>query len=67
MLYKKDELKTGAAILAFVLIPFTFLIFMKNLPVVVSVILLALGTTAMHTFNYMILSVSLRRISQDMW
>ena len=49
--FKKDELKTGAAILTFVLIPFTFLIFMKNLPVVVSVILLALGTTAMHTFN----------------
>jgi OPA family glycerol-3-phosphate transporter-like MFS transporter len=55
--FKKDELKTGAFILAFVLIPFTFLIFMKNLPVVVSVILLALGTTAMHTFNYMIITL----------
>ncbi|MBQ4103619.1 MAG: MFS transporter [Clostridia bacterium] len=55
--FKKDELKTGAAILTFVLIPFTFLIFMKNLPVVVSVILLALGTTAMHTFNYMIITL----------
>lgn len=55
--FKKDELKTGAFILAFVLIPFTFLIFMKNLPIVVSVILLALGTTAMHTFNYMIITL----------
>lgn len=55
--FKKDELKTGSFILAFVLIPFAFLIFMKNLPIVVSVILLALGTTAMHTFNYMIITL----------
>lgn len=55
--FKKDELKTGAFILAFVLIPFAFLIFMKNLPIVVSVVLLALGTTAMHTFNYMIITL----------
>ena len=55
--FKKDELKTGAFILGFVLIPFAFLIFMKNLPVVLSVILLALGTTAMHTFNYMIITL----------
>ncbi|MBR2876624.1 MAG: MFS transporter, partial [Clostridia bacterium] len=56
-IFKKDELKTGAFVLAFVLIPFTFLIFMKDLPIVVSVILLALGTTAMHTFNYMIITL----------
>lgn len=55
--FKKDELKTGAAILAFVLIPFGFLIFMKDLPIIVSVILLALGTTAMYTFNYMIITL----------
>ena len=55
--FKKDELKTGAFILGFVLIPFTFLIFMKNLPVVLSVVLLAIGTTAMHTFNYMIITL----------
>jgi OPA family glycerol-3-phosphate transporter-like MFS transporter len=55
--FKKDELKTGSFVLAFVLIPFAFLIFMKNLPIVVSVILLALGTTAMHTFNYMIITL----------
>ncbi len=55
--FKKDELKTGAFILAFVLLPFTMLIFMKNLPIVLSVILLALGTTAMHTFNYMIITL----------
>lgn len=55
--FKKDELKTGAFILGFVLIPFAFLIFMKHLPIVLSVVLLAIGTTAMHTFNYMIITL----------
>ena len=55
--FKKDELKTGTGILLFVLIPLSALIFMKNLPVVLSVALLAIITTSLHSFNYMIITL----------
>ncbi len=56
-IFKKDELKTGAAILLFALIPLSLLIFMENLPVVVSVALLAIITTSLHSYNYMIITL----------
>lgn len=56
-IFKKDELKTGTGILLFVLLPLTALIFMKNLPVVLSVALLAIITTSLHSFNYMIITL----------
>jgi OPA family glycerol-3-phosphate transporter-like MFS transporter len=43
-IFKKDELKTGAGILLFALIPLSLLIFMEKLPVVASVALLAIIT-----------------------
>lgn len=62
-IFKKDELKTGAAILCFALIPLTMLIFLNNLPIIVSVALLALITTAMHAYNYMIITLVPMRFS----
>ncbi len=56
-IFKKNELKTGAAILLFTVIPLTLLIFIKNLPIIVSVALLAVSTTAMHSYNYMIITL----------
>ncbi len=56
-IFKKDELKTGAAILLFALVPLSLLIFMENLPVVVSVALLAIITTSLHSYNYMIITL----------
>ncbi len=56
-IFKKDELKTGAAILLFALIPLSLLIFMEKLPVVVSVALLAIITTSLHSYNYMIITL----------
>lgn len=56
-IFKKNELKTGVAILLFALIPLTSLIFIKNLPIILSVALLAVITTAMHAFNYMIITL----------
>ncbi len=56
-IFKKNELKTAAAILLFALVPLTMLIFIKDLPVIVSVALLAVITTAMHAFNYMIITL----------
>ncbi len=56
-LFKKNELKTSVAILGFALIPLTLLIFIKNLPIIVSVMLLAVITTAMHAYNYMIITL----------
>lgn len=55
--FKKDELKTGAGILLFVLVPLSALIFMKNIPVVLSVALLAIITTSLHSYNYMIITL----------
>ncbi|MEE1503195.1 MAG: MFS transporter [Acutalibacteraceae bacterium] len=56
-IFKKDELKTGAGILLFALIPLSLLIFMEKLPVVASVALLAIITTSLHSFNYMIITL----------
>lgn len=56
-LFKKDELKTGAAILAFAAVPLALLIFIDNIPMVLSVALLAVITTAMHSYNYMIITL----------
>lgn len=55
--FKKDELKTGAAILLAALVPLSLLIFMENLSVIVSVILLAITTTCFYSFNYMIITL----------
>lgn len=55
--FKQNEIKTGSAILVFALIPLSMLIFMRNLPIIVSVVLLAVSTTAMHTYNYMIITL----------
>ena len=54
---KKNELKTGVLILLFALIPLTSLIFINKLPIILSVALLAIITTAMHSFNYMIITL----------
>ena len=56
-IFKENEILTGAAILTFALIPLTALTFIKSLPVYVSVALLALTTTSMHTYNYMIITL----------
>ena len=56
-IFKKDELKTGAAILAFALVPLSLLIFMENFSVISSVILLAITTTCFYSFNYMIITL----------
>ncbi len=56
-IFKKDELKTGAAILLFALVPLSLLIFMEKLPVVASVALLAIITTSLHSYNYMIITL----------
>lgn len=56
-IFKKDELKTGAAILIFALIPLSLLIFMEKFSVVSSVILLAITTTCFYSFNYMIITL----------
>lgn len=56
-IFKKNEIKTGCAILLFTSIPLAITIFMKNLPVLLSVVLLAVITTAMHTYNYMIITL----------
>ncbi len=55
--FKSDEIKTGCAILLFSLIPLTGIIFMKSMPVILCVVLLAVTTTAMHTYNYMIITL----------
>ena len=56
-IFKKDELKTGVAILLFALLPLFLLIFMENFSVVASVILLAVTTTCFYSFNYMIITL----------
>ena len=56
-IFKKDELKTGAGILLFALVPLSLLIFMEKFPVVASVALLAIITTSLHSFNYMIITL----------
>lgn len=56
-IFKQDELKTGVGILIFALIPMSLLIFMESLPVIVSVMLLALITTAFYSYNYMIITL----------
>ena len=56
-IFKKDELKTGAAIILFALVPLSSLIFMERLPSVVSVALLAVITTALSAYNYMIITL----------
>lgn len=56
-IFKKNELKTATAILLFALAPLSLLIFIKDLPIIVSVALLAVITTAMHAFNYMIITL----------
>ncbi|MDO4396981.1 MAG: MFS transporter [Oscillospiraceae bacterium] len=55
--FKKDEIKTGAAILVFTLIPLSLVIFMAKLPIYLSIVLLALCTTAMYTYNYVIITL----------
>lgn len=56
-LFKKDEMKTGAAILIFTLIPLSLVMFVSALPLPLSLILLALSTTAMYTYNYVIITL----------
>ena len=56
-LFKENEMKTGTAVLIFTLIPLSLLIFMRWIPVYMSIILLAMVTTAMHTFNYLIITL----------
>ena len=63
--FKKDELKTGVFILLFSLVPLSLLMFMKSIPIYLSVILLATVTTAMHTYNYMIITLVPMRFSSS--
>ncbi len=56
-IFKKDEMKTGTAILIFTLIPLTLVMFMSHLPMALSLVLLALCTTAMYTYNYVIITL----------
>lgn len=56
-IFKKNELKTGAVILIFALIPLSLLIFMEKFSVISSVILLAITTTCFYSFNYMIITL----------
>lgn len=55
--FKKDEIKTGAAILIFTLVPLSLVIFMAKLPIYLSIVLLALCTTAMYTYNYVVITL----------
>ncbi len=54
--FKRNEIKTASAILLFTALPLGALIFMRDYPAVVSVALLGVTTTAMHAFNYMIIT-----------
>lgn len=56
-IFKKDELKTGVAILIFALVPLFLLIFMEKFSVFISVFLLAITTTCFYSFNYMIITL----------
>ena len=64
-IFKENEIKTAWVILLFALIPLCALIFLKKLPVVLSVALLAIITTAMHTYNYMIITLVPLRFSSQ--
>ncbi|MGN0515973.1 MFS transporter [Eubacterium sp.] len=58
-LYKKlkcNEMKTAGICSVFALIPMILLLFIGKLPVVISVILLALTTMSMYCLNYLIIS-----------
>lgn len=56
-IFKKDELKTGVAILIFAIVPLSLLIFMEKFSVFISVFLLAITTTCFYSFNYMIITL----------
>ena len=58
-LYKKlgcNEMKTAGVCGAFALIPMVLLLFIGKIPVVISIILLALTTMSMYSLNYLIIS-----------
>ena len=58
-LYKKfncNEMKTAGICGIFALIPMVLLLFIGKMPVVVSIILLALTTMSMYSLNYLIIS-----------
>lgn len=58
-LYKKlgcNEMKTAGICAAFAIIPMICLLFIGNIPVIISVILLALTTMSMYSLNYLIIS-----------
>ncbi|MDD6276091.1 MAG: MFS transporter [Clostridia bacterium] len=59
--FKEDEMKTSVVCAAFSLIPMSLLLMMKNLPIYISVVLLAIITASMYALNYLIISrVSVR-------
>ncbi|MGN0447671.1 MAG: MFS transporter [Acutalibacteraceae bacterium] len=58
-LYKKlgcNEMKTAGICAAFAIIPMIGLLFIGTMPVIVSIILLALTTMSMYSLNYLIIS-----------
>lgn len=58
-LYKKfgcNEMKTAVICALFSLAPMTLLLFIGKMPVIVSIILLALTTMSMYSLNYLIVS-----------
>lgn len=56
-IFKKDELKTGVALLLLAIIPLSLLIFMQNLSAVASVSLFSVATTCFYCFNYMTITL----------
>ncbi len=54
---KENEVKTVIFILSLILIPLILLLFIKNLPLILSVLLLSLVTTALNIFNHMTISL----------
>lgn len=55
--FKKDELKTGVAMLLLAIIPLSLLIFMQKLSAVTSVALFSVATTCFYCFNYMTITL----------
>ena len=58
-LYKKfncNEMKTAGICAAFAIIPMLCLLFVGRIPVIISIILLALTTMSMYSLNYLIVS-----------
>lgn len=56
-IFKKDELKTGIAVLLLAIIPLSLLIFMQSFSAVASVALFSVATTCFYCFNYMTITL----------